>query len=164
MMDIRNPRFTATTAIDCEIAHPELGWIPFTASAQDVEPHGGEIHAAALAQGPAKYTPPPEPTPAELLAGERAQMRLSFSQLLIGLVARGWITEAEGEAWLAGQLPQAVTDLISALPEQQRFAARARALRPAHIRRLDPLVIALAEAEGRTKEDLDGFFREFVEV
>jgi hypothetical protein len=61
-------------------------------------------------------------------------------------------------------LPQAVTDLISALPEQQRFAARARALRPTHIRRLDPLVIALAEAEGRTKEDLDGFFREFVEV
>ena len=164
MMDIRNPRYTATAAIDCEIAHPELGWIPFTASAQDVEPHGREIHAAALAQGPAKYTPPPEPTPAELLAAERAQMRLSFSQLLIGLVARGWITEAEGEAWLAGQLPQAVTDLISALPDQQRFAARARALRPAQIRRLDPLVIGLAEAEGRTEEELDGFFREFVEV
>ncbi|WP_164999512.1 hypothetical protein [Salinicola tamaricis] len=36
---------------DCEIEHPELGWIPFTASPDDAEPLGREIHAAILASG-----------------------------------------------------------------------------------------------------------------
>lgn len=31
---------------DCEINHPDFGWIPFTASPDDVEPHGREIWAA----------------------------------------------------------------------------------------------------------------------
>jgi hypothetical protein len=31
---------------DCEIDHPRLGWIPFTASQFDVEAHGRAIWAA----------------------------------------------------------------------------------------------------------------------
>lgn len=31
---------------DCEIEHPRWGWIPFTADANDVAPHGRAIHAA----------------------------------------------------------------------------------------------------------------------
>jgi hypothetical protein len=34
---------------DCEIEHPLWGWIPFTADANDVEPHGRAIHAAIVA-------------------------------------------------------------------------------------------------------------------
>ena len=33
------------TRIDCKINHPVFGWIPFTADARDVEPHGRAIFA-----------------------------------------------------------------------------------------------------------------------
>lgn len=57
MMIIRNPRYTATGAIDCEIDHPLEGWLPFTASPDDVEPHGREIFVVADAMGPIPYVP-----------------------------------------------------------------------------------------------------------
>lgn len=58
MMEIRNPIFTETGAIDCEIKHEKYGWIPFTASENDVEQHGREIFSAALEMGPSAYVPP----------------------------------------------------------------------------------------------------------
>lgn len=62
-MEIRNPQYTASGAIDCEIEHPVLGWMPFTAAADDVEPNGREIFALAEAMGPVAYVPPdPAPT------------------------------------------------------------------------------------------------------
>ena len=42
-MQTRNPVFTASGTIDCEINHPTYGWIPFTASPDDVETHGREL-------------------------------------------------------------------------------------------------------------------------
>lgn len=48
-MTIRNLKFTATGAIDCEINHPEHGWIPFTASADDSEDYGCDLFARAIA-------------------------------------------------------------------------------------------------------------------
>ena len=83
---------------------------------------------------------------------------LSFAQMLIGLVSEGWITEAEGEAWLSGTLPFVVLTLIGALPQGERFAARARASRPSFVERSDPLVSALANMQGKTQEELDQFF------
>lgn len=83
---------------------------------------------------------------------------LSFAQLLIGLVAEGWITESEGEAWLVGTLPFVVLLVIDSLPVEQRFAAKARAIRPSEIIRDDPLVSMLAVAQGKTPEEIDAFF------
>jgi hypothetical protein len=83
---------------------------------------------------------------------------LSFAQLLIGLVTEGWITEAEGGAWLVGTLPDVVLLVISTLPQDQQFAAKARAIRPSEIVRDDPLVSMLATAEGKTSEEIDDFF------
>lgn len=61
------------TAIDCEIEHPHYGWIPFTASHDDVEQHGREIFAQ-LSQGVvADYVPPPAPTTEEIAAAVRAE-------------------------------------------------------------------------------------------
>lgn len=94
----------------------------------------------------------------------RALMSLSFAQLLIGLVAEGWILEAEGDAWLTGTLPLAVADLIDGMPEEQRFAARARAIRPFMVLRTDPLVAALAVAQGKTPEQIDAFFATYAQV
>lgn len=97
---------------------------------------------------------PSQPEP----EAEPVVRQLSFAQLLIGLVAEGWITEAEGTAWLSGTLPAPVEALIATLPEGQRFPARARAVRPSVVLRNDPLVVALGAAQGKTSQELDQFF------
>ena len=83
---------------------------------------------------------------------------LSFAQLLTGLVTEGWITEAEGGGWLVGTLPAPVLAVIATLPTNQQFAAKARAIRPSAVVRADPLVAALAAAEGKTSAEIDAFF------
>jgi hypothetical protein len=108
--------------------------------------------------------PQPALTPEEILAAERAAMRLSFAQLLIGLVTEAWITEAEGEAWLIGTLPFAVLLVIDSLPAEQRFAAKARALRPSEVLRNDPLVTAMGTAAGKTTAEIDTFFQTYAGV
>jgi hypothetical protein len=97
--------------------------------------------------------PQPEPVP-----------DLSFAQLMIGLVSEGWITEAEGEAWLTGTLPAPVLALIGTLPAAQRFPAKARALRPTIVERTDPLVSALGAAQGKTDAQLDDFFQTYAVI
>lgn len=95
---------------------------------------------------------------------ERMNLKLSFAQLMIGLVTETWITEAEGDAWLAGTLPIAVLTVIDGLPEGQRFAAKARALRPSEVLRADPLVTAMGTAAGKTEAEIDTFFRTYAQV
>lgn len=109
----------------------------------------------------APYAPPKGLPEAAILERERADMSMSFSQLLIGLVTMGWITEAEGEAWLQRQLPQSIIDLIETLPVEQRFAAKARALQPTSIQRDNTLLGAMAVAKGVTPVQMDTFFRTF---
>lgn len=95
----------------------------------------------------------------------RANMTLTPAQLLIGLVTEGWITEAEGDAWLAGNaLPSAALALVATLPTGAQFAARARMLRMSEALRLDPLVISLGAAEGKTAAQLDSFFETYAAV
>lgn len=109
--------------------------------------------------------PPPLPTPEELLAAERASMRLSFAQLLIGLVTEGWITEAEGRAWRDRvALPAQVVAVISSLPASQQFAAETRAMAPSEVLRVDPLVSAMAAAAGKAEAEIDDFFRQYAGV
>lgn len=98
--------------------------------------------------------PPPPPVPTSI----------SFAQLLIGLVTETWITEPEGEAWLAGTLPNAVLLVIDGLPADQRFAAKARALRPSQVLRSDPLVAAMGTAAGKTEAEIDAFFQTYAGV
>lgn len=88
----------------------------------------------------------------------RANMSMTFAQLLIGLVTEAWITEAEGEAWLTGTLPFAVLLVIDGLPVEQRFAAKAHAIRPSAVLRNDPLVVSMGLAAGKTPEQIDQFF------
>jgi hypothetical protein len=104
---------------------------------------------SAIAAGEAVGTPPAPPV---------IIPDLSFAQLLIGLVAEGWITEAEGGGWLVGTLPDPVLLVISMLPTNQQFAAKARAIRPSVIVRADPLVASLAAAEGKSSAEIDAFF------
>ena len=113
-MNCRNPRYNRLGTIDCEIEHPVYGWIPFTASPDDVEAHGRELHAQLLQSGEiALYTPPEPPTAAELAAQARAQ-RDSL------LVESDWtqlpdVPESTRAAW--AQYRQALRDV----PQQSGF-------------------------------------------
>ena len=49
MMNARNPKYNAVGTIDLEYEHPDFGWIPFTASPDDIEELGQTLHAQALA-------------------------------------------------------------------------------------------------------------------
>ena len=73
-MNYRNPIYNANDTIDCEIEHPQYGWIPFTADPNDCEEHGRAIYAQIKADGNiAPYVPPPPPTDEELAAAIRAE-------------------------------------------------------------------------------------------
>lgn len=105
----------------------------------------------------------------ELTADRRAQdarggMSLTFAQLMIGLVAEAWVTEAEADAWLAGTLPAALLALIATLPPEQQFPAKARALRPSVVLRVDPMVEALGAAQGKTPAEIDTFFTTYAQA
>ena len=157
-MNYRNAKYTINNWIDCEIDHPVYGWIPFTAGPLDTNPlfSVSELYdTMSKSSDIGAYVPVPEVV---------VIPDLSFPQLLIGLVAEQWITEVEGDAWLAGTLPTAVLEVISNLPIAEQFPARARALRPSMIVRADPLVATLAAYEGKTPEELDQFFLTYAQV
>lgn len=103
------------------------------------------------------YCLPVKADPSELV-------RLTFAQLLIGLVAEGWISEADGEGWLGGTLPGPVIALIGSLPAEQQFPAKARALRPSEVLRNDPMVVMLGALQGKTPAELDAFFVKYSQV
>ena len=50
-MEAKNPQYAKAdnSIINVELNHPIHGWIPFSANPDDVEAHGREIHAKALA-------------------------------------------------------------------------------------------------------------------
>lgn len=49
MMEVRNLKRNKRNTIDCEINHPNYGWIPFTATPDDTEQLGKDIYAKAAA-------------------------------------------------------------------------------------------------------------------
>ncbi len=82
-MQIKNPVYANAdeTNIDLEIEHPDYGWIPFTATEDDVEEHGRDLYAQAKAGdfGPvAPYVEPPEPEPQVPSSVSRRQARLAL--------------------------------------------------------------------------------------
>jgi hypothetical protein len=99
---MRNPAYNADGTIDCEINHPDYGWIPFTASPDDVAAHGRAIYAEALAAGPAPYVAPPPLDPAIALAQARAAMVISPLQGILTLGEVEWgkvLTYRETASW-----------------------------------------------------------------
>lgn len=151
-MQMRNARRVEGGAIDIEMNHPDHGWIPFTAV-----PEGTEFMVeiwGRIQNGEAGEIGEPEPVVVQ------PPSQITALQFIIWLVGAGWISQAEGEAWLDGTLPQAMSDLLNSLPEEQRFAARARAMRSTTIARHDPMIEILAALHGRTPEEVDEFFIE----
>ena len=96
ILSVSVPRWADATQIDVivDVETTEYGVLEFTASASDVEAHGREIHAAALAgaYGPiAAYEPPPAPPPP------------SAADLKAAAAAKRWQVETGGV--VAGGMP-----------------------------------------------------------
>jgi|GEM_PF-1150168 len=70
MKSVRKPNYNKQGNINCEVYHNEFGWIPYTATADDVELQGRVIYEAIMAGNCgeiAEYVEP-EKTEAELIA------------------------------------------------------------------------------------------------
>lgn len=154
-MNVRNPRFNALGSIDCEIEHPALGWLPFTAAEDDPEPMGRAIYAAAVAgefgpvadHVPAPQAPPPIPAV------------ISRRQLLIALAAAGFISAEEAlAAAQTGAVPAAIAGVFELLPEEQALAARITWATMTEVYREDPLISAIVAAGVATTEQVDKLF------
>lgn len=67
-MEFRNAKYINAdqTMIDLEYNHPDFGWIPFTASENDVEEHSRELFALASAGTVAPYVPSPSDINAQI--------------------------------------------------------------------------------------------------
>ena len=109
-MKTRNASFNKFGSIDCEINHPNFGWIPFTASPDDVEPIGAEVFNAAKASAAAYVEPPVDLT--ALAATARAQRTVLLQQSDWTQVADAPVNQA---AWATYR--QALRDV----PDQAGF-------------------------------------------
>lgn len=70
---VRNPSYLANGNIDCEYNHPVYGWIPFTASPDDVEELGRTIFQHITESGDLVVAPYTPPTDEELAVEVRAK-------------------------------------------------------------------------------------------
>jgi len=88
-MEYRNAKHTADGQIDCEVDHPDYGWIPYTVGRDDIK---GLINGAemfdAIAATASPYSPPPPPTEAEIAAAKEAADTATMTRLEVGAVER----------------------------------------------------------------------------
>lgn len=150
-MEYRNPKWSINDWIDCEINHPELGWIPFTCNPDD---KGAQFDVAELynqmKEDPAilPYVPPPPDVP-ESITRRQCSMQLLNIQM---------ITSDEAIAMAqTGTPPSSVMPYINALEEPQRTMAIIDFAAENYFRN-NPLLISLMEASGMTPQQVDEFF------
>jgi hypothetical protein len=136
MIEFRNPTYNGIGTIDVEINHPQLGWIPFTASPDDVTEYGPAIYAQAIQGDVAPYVPP-EPVIPD---------RVTARQFKLQLLQAGLLASVEG--WIGSQ-SQAVQ---IAYNNSGTFV------------RGEPMMQAGFTALGFTPEQIDAFFTAAAEI
>lgn len=156
VMKIRNPIYTKNNLIDCEIEHPALGWIPFTANPNDVEELGRVIFAEAKDIA-APFVPQ---DPAELLDMARATASMSRAQFADKSAGAGWVTEVEAIAWAGGNaIPDFVDAAIAKLPKgKNKRSIRINVMAQPVVRRTDLLIPVLMKVKRVSPEQMDAFF------
>src|SRR5699024_8431351 len=120
-INARNPVYMNAdgTMIDVEYEHPEYGWIPFTATADDIEQLGRDIYAAAMAGAYGEIAPYVGPSEEEILEQEARAKRDGLLRELDAIVSNplrwGAFTEAEQQE--LADYRQALLDV----PQQEGF-------------------------------------------
>jgi len=122
-MNYRNAKYIDSTRIDCEIEHPEFGWIPYTLDPADTDmtvDNNVLLAAMASAGDVAAYVPPTQAeldeAAAQAVRGER-DMKLATEVDPIAGNALRWaaLSAEEQAAWAVYR--QALLDV----PEQAGF-------------------------------------------
>lgn len=98
-IDVRNPVYLANNWIDCEIEHPKLGWIAYTAEANSKDAFMRIIYRKAEKLGPEPYRPPP-PSPDQQLAECRRERLMAYRAESDPLFFEAEAGEIERQAWL----------------------------------------------------------------
>lgn len=123
MMEYRNARYVTEEWIDCEINHPEFGWIPYTLNPDDTDmtiDNNVLLAAMASAGDVAAYVPPTQAelneAAAQTIRAER-DMKLSTEVDPIAGNALRWaaLDDAAQASWAAYR--QALLDV----PQQAGF-------------------------------------------
>lgn len=121
MYECKNPQYAApdNSLINVEWNHPEFGWIPFTASPDDVEQHGRDIYAAAIAGEYGPIAPYDGPSEEELLGQQvrahRDQLLTEVDAIVMNPLRWNSMTPQEQQAW--ADYRQALLDV----PQQPGF-------------------------------------------
>ena len=150
-IEVRNAKYIDENHIrlDCEVNHPEFGWIPFTADPEDPEEFGRLVHAEAIKGEGEPYTPPPPPSPEEIRA---AMPPLTRRQLRLGLLQNNISTD-DIEAAIA-----AIED------PTERAAAQIEWEDATQYLRTHPLIEQIGAALELTPEQIDAMWMAAVEL
>lgn len=143
-MEIRNLSYNFIGTIDCEINHPTHGWIPFTASPEDVEQHCREIYNAAINGecGEIVAYSPPVVDEQAVLASWRDRTEVSRFQAHAALYQAGYYEDIQ--SYMSTE-----ADVI------QKMAWETAQV----FRRNSPTVTALLPLMGITDSQLDDLFK-----
>jgi len=101
MMNYKNAIRNLVGGIDCEIDHPDFGWIPFTANLGDSEPIGKIVYdtivdtAGGLDNIPSEVAPDPAVIAAEELAAWRANVAVTRFQAKAAMLQAGLLSQVE---------------------------------------------------------------------
>lgn len=153
-MQIRNARYNAAGTIDCEVNHPDLGWIPFTASPDDPEKFGRDVYDEAIAGQVEPYVPP-EPLPPPV------PETISRRQFYQGLAVTGMISQAEALAAIkTATLPADLQIILEGMTDDDaKFEADMLLSGASDFNRSHPLVMIFAIQQGMSEQDVDDFWR-----
>ena len=152
-MEYRNPVLNAFGTVDCEIDHPQFGWIPFTASPDDAV--GAAIYAEAVLIA-APYVPPTEE---DVLAAWRASAATDKASFCIAANTAGILTDSDAIAAARGDWPASLDGALVGMTSQEAMAAKITWAAAAVIHRADPLVQLVADYLALTPEQLDTLFQ-----
>ena len=157
-MEYRKPKYNSNGTIDCEINHPEYGWIPFTAHPEDT---GAEFDVAALVAeivSDNSVTAYVAPDPVEVLAIARENATLTLREFCIALTRDGVLTTAEAIDAARGLWPTPMATFLDYLTPEQAAEVQIEWAAAGSIERMHPFVLTLASWLDLSDEQVDTLF------
>lgn len=155
-MKFRNPKHNAAGTIDCEVEHPKLGWVQFTASPSDTLEYGRDIYE--MTKDLAEAYPMDEESIAQRLSIARKSAKLSKSEFILACVGAGILTDAEALDVGRGGWPVAMNDFLDHLTPDQALSVQLEWASVNDIHRTNVFVMTLGSWLEISDTDLDTLF------
>ncbi|MDO6589456.1 hypothetical protein DS901_06685 [Loktanella sp. D2R18] len=156
-MEVRNAAYNAHGGIDCEVNHPSLGWVPFTASLSDTNAHGKALFTD-LSVLATPYIGPVPDGPDAMLAALRDATTITRRALCIACRDAGLLTNTEAIAAARGDWPALVMTALDGLTDDQKADAQMEWSDVTTVRRTAPLILLLQDHLNYTDAQVDALF------